>query len=158
MLVEVIIVTVVVATIMTSLYVVFNRVYNNYELKQTYTNVDAIYGLKTVEDYLIDEMLLYNLLKTTTTNNEIICQSGDTYCNNIFKQYNFNKVFFVKLNNSNEVPSLPNNVNQTFKDYVTYLNNAVSFEINTDYILIAETKTISTESQILNRYAYLEIK
>ena len=43
MLVEVVIVTVVVAAIMTSLYVAFNRVYKAYESKTRYTNIDGIF-------------------------------------------------------------------------------------------------------------------
>lgn len=159
MLVEVIIVTVVVATIMTSLYVLFNRVYNNYELKETYTNVDAIYALKTIEDFLIDEMKLNAWLKGNTR--EIKCDdmSDVNYCNNIFSQYNINRVFFVKLSDSsNEVPSLPNDVNQTFKDYITYLNNAITFGDDTNYILVTETYENSSDKNILNKYAYLEIK
>ena len=60
MLVEVIVVTVVVATIMVSLYVAFNRVYAAYDLKESYTNIDAVYGIKAVEDYFIDNMQFNN--------------------------------------------------------------------------------------------------
>jgi len=173
MLVEVIIVSVVVATIMTSLYIAFNRVYNAYEKKGTYTNIDALYGIKTISDYLIDEMKFNGLLNNFGSDyyQEITCRSifdddddAEKYCNNIFDQYNISKIFLVKLNIANKMPDLPNNINinQTFKDYITYLNNAITFDNDTDYVFIVETYTINTDddskNNILNKYAYLEVK
>ena len=154
---------------MTSLYVAFNRVYNAYDQKATYINVDAIYAIKTIEDYLIDEMELNDLLKTIVDYKEITCDifSNQNYCKNIFERYNINQVFLVKLSGSN-MPTLPNsiNINQTFKEYITYLNNAIIFDNNTDYVFIVETYELdygdndatNDEKDILNKYAYLEVK
>ena len=167
MLVEVIIVSVVVAIIMTTLYVAFVKVYNNYELKETYTNIDAVYAVKTIEDFLIDDFKIVNLLNNSSEYNEINCSSFSdvNYCNNVFSRYNINKIYLLKLNNSNDrVPDLPSDVNQTFKDYIIYLNNAVSFDDEISHIFVIETYEISDEDNgieekdILNRYAYLEVK
>lgn len=178
MLVEVVIVTVVVATIMTSLYVVFNRVYNAYERKGQYTNIDAIYALKMLEDYLIDEknsdkkIKLNELLKSTTSYMEIICDASDTYCNSLFEKYNTNKIYLVN-NNKDILQNLKVVVaNETFKEYIEYLLNIRSsdgkFTENGDsysHLFIIETYTIdlsegenkeeSEKTKMLNKYAYL---
>lgn len=176
MLVEVIIVTVVVASIMTSLYVVFNRVYNAYDKKSNYTNIDAIYALKMIEDYMIDtevadDFMFDNLINTNTTFTNINCETGntdfDTYCNSVFSEYNINSIYFVK-NDEDSLEDLKENVtNQTFKDYIDYLINigihTTNFlEDNKKYkeLLITETYTIDNEGErnILNKYAYLPTK
>ena len=101
MLVEVIVVTVVVSTIMTSLYVLFNRVYNAYDKKNQYTEVDTIYALKMIEDYLVDNFKLNELINNTSTYSEIICGTEETYCNSVFKEYNINKMYIVKATELN---------------------------------------------------------
>ena len=63
MLVEVIIVTVIVATIMTSLYVAFVRVYKVYDIKDKYSNVDGIYALNMIMDYYVDNITINNIRK-----------------------------------------------------------------------------------------------
>ena len=103
MLVEVIIVTVIVVSIMTILYLAFNRVYNVYENKAKYTNIDAIYALKTIEDYMIDEMKLTKFISDYGNSYyvEIECSNENAffnqiYCESIFTQYNINKMFLLK--------------------------------------------------------------
>ena len=65
MLVEVIVVTVVVATIMTSLYILFNRVYNAYDRKSNYIDVDSIYALKMLTDAMIDTRIVVDANERT---------------------------------------------------------------------------------------------
>lgn len=154
MLVEVIVVTVVVATIMTSLYVLFNRVYNTYDKKNQYTDVDTIYALKMIEDYLVDNFKLNELINNTSTYSEIVCGDAETYCNSVFKEYNINKMYIVKKTG---LTQLKDNVsNETFKEYIEYLINAVDTDKYSE-LLIVETYTIKEEDKknILNKYAYL---
>ena len=164
MLVEVIIVTVVVVTIMTSLYVVFNRVYNNYRIKNTYVNVDAIYALKNFEDYLIDEFKLNSLLKELSSGyKEITCEGLglSNNCDTLFTVYKINKLYLVKKND-NKIDEISDpDINQTFKDYITYLNNNIVNASTSDYLFIVETYSIDSDNdsdkKILNKYAYLEL-
>lgn len=175
MLVEVIVVTVVVATVMISLYTLFNRVYNSYDKKNTYNDIDSIYALKMIEDYFVDkidtDMEFNKLIKNTTTFKEIKCES-DEYCDNLFKEYNINSIYIVK-NNENSLNELKNNVtHETFKDYIDYLMNigihTTNFlEDNKVYseLLVLETYTIDVNNEsdndnkkILNKYAYLPIR
>ena len=174
MLVEVIIVTVVVATIMTSLYVVFNRVYNAYDKKSMYSEIDPIYALKMIEDYMLDEevnnnFMLNNLINSNKTYTEITCSIGSTdfnsYCNAVFEEYNVNKIYLVE-NTLTALNSLKSKVtNQTFKDYIDYLLN---MGINTTNFLgsgnvytelfVIEVYTVADDKNNLNKYAYLPVR
>lgn len=172
MLVEVVIVTVVVATIMVSLYVAFNRVYDAYDLKEKYTNIDALYAINTVENQLIDEMKFSEVLPTTTSWKLIECSvfgnessTPYNYCDSVFTRYKINKLYLLKKENL--ISGMDNNINQTFKDYANYLNNAVTFNDDSKYIFLVETYEFSTDNDgdgikentdILNKYAYLEVK
>lgn len=185
MLVEVIIVTVVVATIMVSLYVAFNRVYDVFELKAKYTNVDAIYAIKTVEDYFMDNMKFNDLIKNANTSPiKVTCdmncdsekcfinddtKTNDSFdrCKDIFTTYRINSLYLIKLiknvENKKVLPDLSSlSVNQTFKDYFDYMGNAVTLENDSSHIFLIETYEYGTETDgnrdILNKYAYLEVK
>lgn len=166
MLVEVIVSTVVVVTIMTSLYVLFNRVYNTYELKATYTNVDAVYTIKTIEDFFVDNMKI-NELFSDVPSKEVKC--GDYFsgtilgsCEDIFNQYKVSGLYLMKKQSGDELSEI-SGVNQTFKDYIKYLNNAVIKKEAEGYWFVIETYEIgnnpdNNKAKILNKYAYLEIK
>jgi len=177
MLVEVIVVTVVVVTIMTSLYMVFNRVYNAYDRKNTYTDIDSIYALKMIEDYMIDIensnlFMFNNLIDKNVSYTKIDCGTANdnfnTYCTAVFEEYNVNEMYIVK-NNEGSLNGLKGVVtNQTFKDYIDYLKNIGIHTIkfignNKKYtnLLIVETHSIdsgtASDKKILNKYAYLPI-
>lgn len=181
MLVEVVIVTVVVATIMVSLYVAFNRVYDAYDLKAKYTNIDALYAIRTIEDQLIDEMKFSEAFSGFTNGyKEFTCDIYDsastakTYCKSVFERYKISDFYYVELEtddaSGNKVlPDLSSlSVNQTFKDYINYLNNAVTFKADSNYVFLVETYEYATDEDgdgidesnkdILNKYAYLEVK
>ena len=176
MLVEIVVVTVVVVTIMTSLYIVFNRVYNAFEIKSTYSDINAIYALDLLRDYMIEKettnSFVYNdLIKRVQTENyvEITCNLNEdfkTYCNEVFEKYNINRVFITK-NNKDSLDDIKNiNINQTFKEYIDYLENTLNFENSEEEILLIETHTVplsdtddentkNEKRNTFNKYAYL---
>jgi len=170
MLVESIIVTVVVVTIMTSLYIVFNRVYNNYTKKSTYTNIDGVYALKEIMDFMINtettnSFMFNDLINNNTNYTEITCDTSNAsfndFCNTLVNEHNINnnKIYLVS-NNNISLNNLKENVeNQTFKDYIDYLMNIGIHSVNflgnnTKYthILLLE---ISYNN--INKYAYLPL-
>jgi len=161
MLVEVIISTVVVATVMTSLYVAFNKVYNYYELKESYTNVDAIYAIKTIEDYLIDTDNLNVKLKGLTVGNlyqEIPKGATGSITYKIFNEYKINKMYLIKVKGDGSEISKPGGISQTFVEYIDYLNDAVIDLNQQTYLFVVETYESASDKNILNKYAYLEVK
>lgn len=153
MLVEVIIVTVVVATIMTSLYVAFNKLYTAYDVKNKYNNIDGIYALKLIKDDLVDNMELNTLINNTSTYSELINPNDGSYIANVFTEYKINKLYLIKTSDISSFKTI-SDINQTFKDYIDYL---VTKEIinNSDYLLVLEI-TVDTENEIYN-YAYLGV-
>ena len=167
MLVEVIIVTVVVATIMTSLYVVFNRVYNAYDKKSTYNDINAIYALRMISDYMIDVETFNQLIINFSDSSpfeltcDMIVSGDDTYCNSVFDKYNINKMYFVKNDKTFLEKIKEESINQTFKDYIDYLINigiyTDTFSEKGKYaeLLIVETHSLDSDRNILNKYAYL---
>lgn len=147
MLVEVIVVAVVVATIMTSLYVVFNRVYNTYTRLNKYNDTDLIYALRNLEDDLIDNGKFNTLIKEEMQYKKIECDNNDDYCKKIFSTYNINSVYLVRFVNGLDKLKNDSNINETFKDYLDYLGNNLEYSYEYykngsmyySHILIAET-------------------
>mgnify|MGYP004610173219 FL=1 len=166
MLVEVIIVTVIVATIMTSLYVAFTRVYKVYDMKSRYSNIDGIYALNTIKNYYIENVSM-NKLINDTKDKYINIKSNSSYCNtnnycekinNIIVNYKINNLYIIDkeklIDNINE-----EDTTQTLKDYINYLNDTLDKTDNNNSVkayLIGEF-TISATNEIYN-YAYLPIK
>ena len=85
MLVEVIIVTVVIATIMTSLYVAFSRVYKVYDMKSKYSNIDGIYALNIIKNYYIENITINKMINNSSTyidlKNDI--ENSNKYCSTL---------------------------------------------------------------------------
>lgn len=175
MLVEVIIVTVVVATIMTSLYVVFNRVYTGYEKKSMYTNIDGIYALKMIEEYGISDISSligsdsYKLIYGYSDADGFFineCVNNSVYCSKADDVYNINAVYVVKkdiLSNDEKLEDFKSSItNQTFKDYVDYLKNIIkpndgNAETDITYLMLIETYYVKNDKNTA-KYAYLPIK
>ena len=63
MLAEVVIVSAILITTLTSLYAGFARVYKAYEERSSFFDIDSIYALKNIEDTLIDNMEFNNIIK-----------------------------------------------------------------------------------------------
>lgn len=153
MLVEVIIVTVVVATIMISLYVAFNKVYTAYEEKNNYTNIDGIYALKLITDDYINKLEFNDLLNNTTSYSEITNPEDESYIASVFKEYRINKVYLVNSSKINDLIK-SKEINPTFIDYIDYLTKKRIIRHN-NYVLLVEI-TIDSKNKVYN-YAYLEI-
>lgn len=165
MLVEVIIVTVVVVSVMTSLYVVFNRVYKMYEIKNKYSNIDGIYALSLIRDELTDAMFFNSsdFLEISDSSYKNVTSSdcgGDetnNFCTAIFESYNINKViivrgdFFVTMDDT-AISNL--DLNSTFKDYIIYLKNIDISRIETFFFLV---EVCVDDANDVYNYAYLPL-
>ena len=85
MLVEVIIVTVVIATIMTSLYVAFSRVYKVYDMKSKYSNIDGIYALNIIKNYYIENITINKMINDSSTYIDLKkdIENSNKYCSTL---------------------------------------------------------------------------
>ncbi len=157
MLVEVIVITVIVISIMTGLYMAFIKIYDAYEQKNMYTSVDAIYALSSIEDTLVDSFLLNNLLRDTSNYNKIECNTTFTsseninLCKSVFEQYSVKNMYLV---NKTSILLLRNvtTLNPTFVDYLNYLINTGVSNSSGQGVLVVEL-----EENGINNYGYLPV-
>ena len=131
MLAEVVITSTVVMTAMIGLYATFTKIYNAYNIRTTYYNIDGVYASKKVADYLIttdnDNNINKLLLENENKNYIKISTDIDDTINALANAYSVSGVYVVKFT-SNAVDELKNtNINETFKDYLGYLKKYYSF-------------------------------
>ena len=144
MLAEVVVTSTVVLAALISLYVTFNKLYKNYEIRSRYYDIDGYYATKEIIELLIAKNAINNSLPTTDykelslDDNEDIKDKIDT----IKSAYTIEKIYITKYREK----SLQNlkkesNINPTFKDYLTYLENYYNYsDQKYNYLFITEYK------------------
>lgn len=149
MLAEVVIVSAILITTLTSLYIGFAKVYKAYEERSNFFDVDSIYALKNIEDELIDEGV-FNTIINDIKNNEYVFYDqknllNDSYTNiylrTIMENYSIEYFYITKYNenNLNTIINLDSD-NIVLNDFLSYLNKNLDFSINYNYIFISKTK------------------
>lgn len=138
MLAEIIIVSAILATALVGLFATFSRTYLEYEKRNDYNHVDAIYvsrGLVNTLDVsslaaddgfyspieLNDFMKKYGVVKSKNT-------TIDEYQSYVLR---YKTDAFEELENNS-------NLTYKFKEYVSFLKNNLDFEEAFDYIIISE--------------------
>ena len=135
-LLETLIVTVFISTVLIFLYVQFNTLNNNYEISNKYNQVDDIYLLNTFSNYIKDDWNLYQKLENTKS-----------YLNLSSCEYFTHKEFCKNLIEKEEIEMLlvlPNKFNKSvfadFDDDVIEFINKINPTGNEKYRLIAKFK------------------
>lgn len=138
MLAEVIVVSTIVISVLTALYISFNRLYANYQLRFQYYDVNGLYAASKISNLYIDEYLLCDYLEQLETADiiDISCKVGNAeyqICQKIFSTYNVQKMYLVNYDLTNK------NFNNTLiDDYVSYLSQTDNNETGTyHYRIIA---------------------
>ena len=136
MLAEAVITSTIVLTTLIGLYTTFSRLYNLYNIRTTYFDIDGVYAIKGMIDNLIDNNKMNSTLQQVNTNNysqlisKKVCSSANTntnYCNSLQKLYNIENMYIIQYK-KDKVTNLKNqDINQTFKDYLDYISNYYSF-------------------------------
>ena len=142
MLAEAVITSTVVLTTLIGLYATFSRLYNLYNIRTTYFDIDGIYAIKGIINNLLigsNPKLNSVLSRVGRTPKSIIngaaCDTNifndgnsKDYCASLVTTYNVNKMYVVKYN-KDSVRKLKNeaNIHQTFKDYIDYVSNYYPF-------------------------------
>lgn len=167
MLIEVIVVSTIVLTSMITLYVSFNKLYNNYKIKNSYYNIDATYATKKTIDSMIREERLNNLTNKIKTDsffyyylikeNQCI-ELEDKYlpfnCGKTTNFYNVNNMIFVNYNLESLNKLIEKEtLNETFKDYIAYLIKYYNITDNEEYNYI-----VITEVKQNNEYYYASLR
>jgi Tfp pilus assembly protein PilE len=109
MLIEVIITSTIVLTTLIALYASFNKLYNNYRIKNNYHNLDATYATKEIINSMLknDEGNINNYINTIIPNSKYGYIIKNGYCTN---EAEFN-------NNGTPAATVPNNCSNIKKLY-----------------------------------------
>ena len=158
MLAEVVIVSAILITTLTSLYVGFARVYKAYEERSNFFDIDSIYALKNIEDALINEGIFNEIINTVNTNGYVSYKKDsvsndnyiDAYIEKIMLNYDI-EYFYITKYSTNNIANIINidNENIVFNDFLDYLNKNLDFSLNYNYLFVSKT--------IDGRFAYLRV-
>ena len=153
MLAEAIITSTIVLTTLVGLYANFMKLYNVYKIRDTYYDIDGVYAIKNAIDAMIDDGSLaktlvldngnYKLIINNNNNN--ICtvsNNNNNYCNFLKDTYSIKNMYVVKYD-KDSIAELKNQVlNQTFKDYLNYIEKYYNFNMDDDnkysYLFVVE--------------------
>lgn len=158
MLIEAIITSTIVLTMLIALYTSYNKLYNNYKTKNTYYDLDSIYATKEIINLNLNNNNFTNILNKTTNDKpysyiikDNICIQEDKInkdCQSIQALYNINNMIILKYTkDSFLLLKEKENLNQTYYDYLDYLvvyYNLENTSSDYDYIILTETKNGST--------------
>lgn len=184
MLAEVIITSTVIITALIGLYTTFNKIYNKYNIRNSYYDIDGVYAIKGMINHLIKDNKLNNILSdkdtgtfnsnqiylikngkcnnfSTSSNSYTISLYNDNYCKSLQNLYKINNLIVMDydkklLIDESNGNNLKDSVNnQTFKDYIEYISNYYTFEKDKySYLFIIEYKNDKNEFN----YSSLEVR
>ncbi len=124
MLAEVVVVSVVVASVLVTMYVSLNRISSAYETRNRYYDIDAEYYAMEVNDNYDKINDIAGAYKSLGTNIKKTYISATAYK----REYTESSLADLKTSVSN----------QTFKDYISYLKDNLDFEAEYQYMIITE--------------------
>lgn len=150
MLAEAIITSTIVLTTLVGLYANFMKLYNVYKIRDTYYDIDGVYAIKNAIDAMIDDGSLAGTLalntnyKSIINNNICIVSNNNNYCNFLKDTYSIKNMYVVKYDKGS-IAELKNQVlNQTFKNYLNYIEKYYNFNMDDDnkysYLFVVEYK------------------
>ena len=151
MLAEAIITSTIVLTTLVGLYANFMKLYNVYKIRDTYYDIDGVYAIKNAIDAMIDDGSLAGTLAETlvlnTNCNPIIkndkCDvSNNNYCSFLKGTYSIKNMYVVKYDKDSIAKLKKQVLNQTFKDYLNYIEKYYNFNMDDDnkysYLFVVE--------------------
>lgn len=178
MLAEVVVTSTLLLVIMISLFYTFNRIYIRYNEITKYKNIDGMYLLDNLTEYLLttkkEERINRLLLEYDNNNinddyiflidNKVCKMKDETYCNDIQKTYNINYLIIAKerIETINELIT-KKEYNQTFKDYFDYIKKYYAFDDNAkeSNLIIVEyitDKENEEDSDKVYNYSSIELR
>ena len=158
MLIEAIITSTIVLTMLITLYTSYNKLYNNYKIKNTYYDLDSIYATKEMINLNLNNNNFTNILNKTTNDKpysyiikDNVCLIDDIIfkdCQSLQTLYDVNNMIILKYTKDSFILlKEKETLNQTYYDYLDYLvvyYNLENTSFDYDYIILTETKNGST--------------
>ncbi len=144
MMAEVIVTCSIVVITLVGLFTSYSKAYLRYKERSYYYNVDNSYACNYLRDLLIENNILY-------TNNASYYYISSTANNDIdvlFNNYNITNAIVVDLSQTNNIEGLvTDTMNNTYKDYLKYLNNSIVYDLTKEkYLLIIERKKVVNDT------------
>lgn len=138
MLAEVVVVALTITVILVTAFTGLNRVSKVYDKRNKYYDINAEYFAIEANNILIRNGNI-NTLISNNSSVEVTSNVSDIISAYPSTNYTRIKVYFSPYNQSKiDTLSNINGVNQTFKDYVTYINGHFDYEEDYTYVIIAE--------------------
>lgn len=159
MLAEVVIVSAVLITTIVGLYSGFANTYKAYEIRSSYYDAKTVYALKNLEDFLIDEMLLNNIITPKPLDENAF--SNDYYkafITEFINTYNMDSIYILEYKKT-KIEEFQGTLDKEFQNYIDFYidkekketdTNSINGEGDYSYILIGLTND--------GRYSSLRIK
>ena len=145
MMAEVVVVSVVIAVVLITLFTGLNRVSSAYEKRDRYYDIDALYLAMMANDALIENGSINNLINDgTSTNIEAndVTNSNINNINNIYKNIvNDNSVnLYFSLYEKGKIDKLKDlsTTKETTKEFIDYLGTKFDFNDDYNYVIISE--------------------
>ena len=170
MMAEVVVVSAIILIFMGTIYVSYNKMLSAYKTRLSYLDVVTLYRLGYYRDILIENKAMDNLISKASTDNVVDIYDSTNGMNSIFNlspteetDNKEDRVLLIKKDFlSQNCLDSKENINPTFKDYVSYMTSAVTIDSN--YVMVMErcnpkTGTIKDDKKVYDecQYAYLEI-
>lgn len=140
MLAEVVIVSVVVATVLVTLFTGLKNVSSAYQTRNRYYDIDSLYSAMDINDILIrnNSSYIYSSTGVKLNNERDISEYEDFH-----KNTGYNIDSYLTPYNSQQMITLKDlNDNITFDEYIDYLGGNINFNEDYDYIIIVERENI----------------
>lgn len=140
MLVEVVVVSAVIATVLVTMFIAINRVSSSYSTRDSYNSVDALYLAMAVNDILRENNDLSDLVCNNSNANEITDSNPDSNFESLKEAYK--DIGSINLYYSpydrDKVLSLKKN-KATFDGFIDYISNKLDYSnTNYNYLIISE--------------------
>lgn len=138
MMAEVVVVSVVIAVVLITLFTGLNRVSSAYEKRDRYYDIDALYLAMMANDALIENGSINNLINDGTST---IIKANDLTISNIYKDIvNDNGVnLYFSLYGKDKLTELKKLSNKkTTKEFIDYLGTKFYFNGDYNYVIISE--------------------
>lgn len=133
MLVEVVVVSAVIATVLVTMFIAINRVSSAYSTRDSYNSVDALYLAMAVNDILRENNDLSDLVCNNSNANEIT----DSSLKGVYKDIGSINLYYSPYDRD-KVLSLKKN-KATFDGFIDYISNKLDYSnTNYNYLIISE--------------------
>ncbi len=136
MMAEVVVVSVVIAVVLITLFTGLNRVSSAYEKRDRYYDIDALYLAMMANDALIENGYINTIIKTGNSikiNNDDVNQLLNTYNNDDVNLY----FSLYKKGKIDELKGL-STTKETTKEFIDYLGTKFYFNDDYNYVIISE--------------------